>query len=79
LAQAITASLRMLIRTAREVGGDRCQVAGNLSLTWMDEPGSSSAADRVRKTFDQHFPEQGGEKPMSAYEYYDHDKLKAGA
>ena len=22
---------------------------------------------------------KGGEKPMSAYEYYDHDKLKAGA
>ena len=22
---------------------------------------------------------KGGERPMSAYEYYDHDKLKAGA
>jgi hypothetical protein len=45
----------------------------------MDEPGSPSAADRVRKTFDEHLRVQGGEKPMSAYEYYDHDKLKAGA
>jgi hypothetical protein len=69
----------MLIRTAREVGGDRCLVAGNLSLTWTNEPGSPSAADRVRKTFDQHFPEQGGEELMPAYEYYDHDKLQAGA
>ena len=69
----------MLIRAAREVGGDRCLVAGNLSLTWMDEPGSPSAADRVRKTFDEQLSMQGGKKPMSAYEYYDHDKLKTNA
>ena len=67
------------MRIAREVVGDRCLVAGNLSLTWMDEPGSPSAADRVRETFDEHLSVQGGEKPMSAYENYAHDKLKAGA
>jgi len=50
----------------------------NLSLTWMDEPGSPSAADRVRETFDEHLSVQG-EKPMSAYENCDHDKLNAAA
>jgi betaine-homocysteine S-methyltransferase len=44
---------RTAVRIAREVAGDRCLVAGNLSLTWMYEPGSASAADRVRKTFDE--------------------------
>jgi betaine-homocysteine S-methyltransferase len=44
---------RTAVRIAREVGGDRCLVAGNLSLTWMYEPGSPSAADRVRETFDE--------------------------
>src|ERR1700721_1015522 len=44
---------RTAVRIAREVAGDRCLVAGNLSLTWMYEPGSPSAADRVRKTFDE--------------------------
>src|SRR6202011_5777193 len=44
---------RAAVRIAREVAGDRCLVAGNLSLTWMYEPGSASAADRVRRTFDE--------------------------
>src|SRR6202451_956734 len=44
---------RTAVRIAREVAGDRCLVAGNLSLTWMYEPGSPAAADRVRKTFDE--------------------------
>ena len=44
---------RAAVRIAREVAGDKCLVAGNLSLTWMYEPGSSSAADCVRKTFDE--------------------------
>jgi betaine-homocysteine S-methyltransferase len=44
---------RAAVRIARQVAGDRCLVAGNLSLTWMYEPGSPSAADRVRKTFDE--------------------------
>src|SRR5438105_4066483 len=44
---------RASVRIAREVAGDRCLVAGNLSLTWMYEPESPAAADRVRKTFDE--------------------------
>lgn len=44
---------RAAVKIAREVAGDKCLVAGNLSLTWMYEPGSSAAADRVRKTFDE--------------------------
>ena len=44
---------RSAVRVAREVAGDQCLVAGNLSLTWMYEPDSPSAADRVRQTFDE--------------------------
>jgi len=44
---------RAAVKIAREVAGDKCLVAGNLSLTWMYEPNSASAADRVRKTFDE--------------------------
>jgi betaine-homocysteine S-methyltransferase len=44
---------RAAVRVAREVAGDKCLVAGNLSLTWMYEPDSPSAKDRVRKTFDE--------------------------
>jgi betaine-homocysteine S-methyltransferase len=44
---------RAAVRIAREVAGEKCLVAGNLSLTWMYEPGSQSAADRVRTTFDE--------------------------
>jgi betaine-homocysteine S-methyltransferase len=44
---------RAAVRIAREVAGDQCLVAGNLCLTWMYEPGSPAAADRVRKTFDE--------------------------
>ncbi|MGO9125200.1 MAG: homocysteine S-methyltransferase family protein [Terriglobales bacterium] len=44
---------RAAVKIAREVAGDKCLVAGNLSLTWMYEPNSPSAADRVRKTFDE--------------------------
>jgi betaine-homocysteine S-methyltransferase len=44
---------RSAVRVAREVAGDQCLVAGNISLTWMYEPGSAAAADRVRKTFDE--------------------------
>src|SRR3954447_11760870 len=42
---------RAAVRIAREVAGDHCLVAGNISLTWMYEPDSSSAKDLVRKTF----------------------------
>src|SRR6202030_2151826 len=44
---------RSAVRIARDVAGDRCLVAGNLSLTWMYEPDSPSAKERVRKTFDE--------------------------
>ena len=44
---------RAAVRIAREVAGDKCLVAGNLSLTWMYEANSPSANDRVRKTFDE--------------------------
>lgn len=44
---------RAAVCIAREVAGDRCLVAGNLSLTWMYEPHSPSAKDRVRATFDE--------------------------
>ncbi|HEY1271896.1 MAG TPA: homocysteine S-methyltransferase family protein [Terriglobales bacterium] len=44
---------RAAVRIARDVAGDQCLVAGNLSLTWMYEPSSPAAADRVRQTFDE--------------------------
>src|SRR5437773_8091837 len=44
---------RAAVRIAREVAGERCLVAGNLSLTWMYEPNSPAAADKVRRTFDE--------------------------
>lgn len=44
---------RAAVRIAREVAGDKCLVAGNLSLTWMYEPDSPSAQERVRRTFDE--------------------------
>jgi betaine-homocysteine S-methyltransferase len=44
---------RAAVRIARGAGGDRCLVAGNVSLTWMYEDGSPSARDRVRATFDE--------------------------
>jgi betaine-homocysteine S-methyltransferase len=44
---------RAAVRIAKDVAGDRCLVAGNLSLTWMYEHGSPSSYDRVRKTFDE--------------------------
>jgi betaine-homocysteine S-methyltransferase len=44
---------RAAVRIALDVAGDRCLVAGNLSLTWMYEPDSPAAKDRVRKTFDE--------------------------
>src|SRR6516165_11654240 len=52
---------RSAVRIAKEVAGDACLVAGNISLTWMYEPNSSSAADRVRKTFDEQLAVQVGE------------------
>ena len=44
---------RAAVRIAKDVAGDRCLVAGNLSLTWMYEPDSKAAHDVVRKQFDE--------------------------
>jgi betaine-homocysteine S-methyltransferase len=44
---------RAAVRIARDVAGDRCLVAGNLSLTWMYEPDSPSSRDRVTALFDE--------------------------
>jgi len=44
---------RAAVRIARKVAGDRCLVAGNISLTWMYEEGSPASHDRVRRTFDE--------------------------
>lgn len=52
---------RAAVRIAREVAGERCLVAGNLSLTWMYEPESSAAKDRVRATFDEQLAVQVAE------------------
>src|ERR1700751_1285707 len=43
---------RAAVRIARQAAGNRCLVAGNISLTWMYEPNDKPAADCVRKTFD---------------------------
>jgi betaine-homocysteine S-methyltransferase len=52
---------RAAVRIARQAAGDRCLVAGNLSLTWMYKPSDKSAADRVRKTFDEQLDVQVAE------------------
>jgi betaine-homocysteine S-methyltransferase len=52
---------RAAVRIAKQAAGDRCLVAGNLSLTWMYEPKDKAAADRVRKTFDEQLDVQVAE------------------
>ena len=52
---------RAAVRLAKQAAGDGCLVAGNLSLTWMYEPGSAAASDRVRKTFDEQLDVQTSE------------------
>src|SRR5437899_12619260 len=42
---------RSAVRVAKEVAGDQCLVAGNLSLTWMYEPKSTTDATRARSHF----------------------------
>jgi betaine-homocysteine S-methyltransferase len=44
---------RAAVRVAKKVAGDRCLVAGNISLTWMYEDASPSSRDKVRATFDE--------------------------
>jgi betaine-homocysteine S-methyltransferase len=52
---------RAAVRIARKVAGDRCLVAGNISLTWMYEPDSPSSRDKVRATFDEQLAVQVAE------------------
>ena len=52
---------RSAVRIAREEADERCLVAGNLSCTWMYEPDSPSAKDRVRATFDEQLEVQVAE------------------
>src|SRR2546423_2005359 len=52
---------RSSVRVAREVAGDQCLVAGHISLAWVYEPRSASAADRVRRTVDEQLSLQGDE------------------
>src|SRR5262249_20382123 len=47
-------------RLAKEVAGDRALVAGDLSATWKWEEGSPSAADLVRRMFDEQIAAQEG-------------------
>jgi betaine-homocysteine S-methyltransferase len=52
---------RAAVRIAKEAAGDDCLVAGNLSLTWMYQPGDFSSHDRVRKLFDEQLDWQTSE------------------
>src|SRR5439155_540166 len=52
---------RAAVRLAKDVAGERCLVAGNLSLTWMYDPDSNAAKDRVRATFDEQLAVQADE------------------
>jgi betaine-homocysteine S-methyltransferase len=44
---------RAAIRIAKQAAGERCLVAGNLSLTWMYDAGDAASHDRVRRLFDE--------------------------
>jgi betaine-homocysteine S-methyltransferase len=52
---------RAAVRIAKQAAGDRCLVAGNLSLTWMYEPGDAASPDKVRRTFDEQLDVQVAE------------------
>jgi betaine-homocysteine S-methyltransferase len=52
---------RAAVRLAKQAAGDRCLVAGNLSLTWVYEPGSEKSKNRVRQTFDEQLDWQTSE------------------
>ena len=52
---------RAAVRLAKQAAGEKCLVAGNLSLTWMYDPASEAAKDRVRKTFDEQLEWQASE------------------
>jgi betaine-homocysteine S-methyltransferase len=53
LENSLEALNRAAVRIAKEVAGDRCLVASNLSLTWMYEPDGESSKNRVRRLFDE--------------------------
>jgi betaine-homocysteine S-methyltransferase len=53
LENSLEALNRAAVRIAKEVAGDRCLVAGNLSLTWMYEPDGESSRNRVRRLFEE--------------------------
>jgi methionine synthase I (cobalamin-dependent) len=46
------------VRIAKDAAADRCLVAGNISLTWMYEPDSAAARDKVAATFDEQLAQQ---------------------
>src|ERR1700749_5276752 len=52
---------RRAVRIAKQAAGDRSLVAGNLSLTWMYEPGDAASPDKVRRTFDEQLDVQVAE------------------
>src|SRR5580692_9187685 len=52
---------RAAVCIAKQAAGDRCLVAGNLSLTWMYEPGDAASPDKVRRTFDEQLDVQVAE------------------
>jgi betaine-homocysteine S-methyltransferase len=52
---------RAAVRIAKEAARDDCLVAGNLSLTWMYQPGDFPSHDRVRKLFDEQLDWQTSE------------------
>src|SRR6266487_3799132 len=52
---------RAAVRIAKDVAGERCLLAGNLSLTWMYDRDSNAAKDRVRATFDEQLAVQVAE------------------
>jgi betaine-homocysteine S-methyltransferase len=49
---------RTAVKIAKDVAGDRCLVAGNLSLTWMYEPENAKSRDVVASTFDEQLAQQ---------------------
>ncbi len=58
LADKVEELNRAAVRIARDAAADRCLVAGNISLTWMYEPDSAAARDKVAATFDEQLSQQ---------------------
>jgi betaine-homocysteine S-methyltransferase len=49
---------RQAVKIAREVAGEECLVAGNLSLTWLYDPKKPESGDAVRAQFDEQLASQ---------------------